>query len=143
MPEAFSDLGRVVINTTVGILGVFDWASDAGLQKHDEDFGQTFGRWGVGDGAYVVLPIFGPRTVRDTAGLIVDVAADPVGHIDHIPTRNVLLALRAIDIRADLLPADNVIEEAALDKYSYIRDGYLQARRSQIHDGNPPREKLD
>jgi phospholipid-binding lipoprotein MlaA len=141
--QAVSDLGRVLVNSTIGILGVIDWATDMGMEKHEEDFGQTFGRWGVGDGAYVVLPIFGPRTVRDTAGLIVDVAADPVGHIDHIPTRNVLLALRTIDIRADLLPADNVIEEAALDKYSYIRDGYLQARRSQIHDGNPPREKLD
>jgi phospholipid-binding lipoprotein MlaA len=141
--QAVSDLGRVVVNSTVGIFGLIDWASDMGMEKHEEDFGQTFGRWGAGDGAYVVLPIFGPRTVRDTAGLIVDSAVDPIGHIDHVPTRNTLLALRAIDIRADLLPADNVIEEAALDKYSYIRDGYLQNRRNLIHDGNAPREKLD
>jgi phospholipid-binding lipoprotein MlaA len=139
--QAASDLGRVVVNSTVGLLGVVDWASDMGMEKHEEDFGQTFGRWGVGDGAYVVLPIFGPRTVRDTAGLIVDSVADPVGNIDHVPTRNTLLALRIIDTRADLLPADKVIEEAALDKYSYVRDGYLQQRRSLIHDGNPPREK--
>jgi phospholipid-binding lipoprotein MlaA len=141
--QAVSDLGRVVVNSTVGIFGLIDWASDMGMEKHEEDFGQTFGRWGAGDGAYVVLPIFGPRTVRDTAGLIVDSAVDPIGHIDHVPTRNTLLALRAIDIRADLLPADKVIEEAALDKYSYIRDGYLQNRRNLIHDGNAPREKLD
>lgn len=138
--EAASDIGRVLINSTIGILGVIDWASDMGLEKHEEDFGQTFGRWGVGDGAYVVLPFFGPRTVRDTVGLVLDVKADPVGHIDHIPTRNTLYALRVIDNRADLLPADKVIEEAALDKYAYIRDGYLQGRRNLIHDGNPPRD---
>lgn len=141
--QAVSDLGRVLVNTTVGLLGVIDWASDMGMEKHEEDFGQTFGRWGVGDGAYVVVPIFGPRTVRDTAGLVLDVAADPVNHVGHIPTRNTLLALRIIDNRADMLPADKVIEEAALDKYSYVRDGYLQRRSNLIHDGNPPRGKMD
>jgi phospholipid-binding lipoprotein MlaA len=141
--QAASDLGRVLVNSTIGVLGVIDWASDMGMEKHEEDFGQTFGRWGAGDGAYVVLPIFGPRTVRDTAGLVLDVAADPVANIDHVPTRNTLLALRLVDTRADLLPADKVIEEAALDKYSYVRDGYLQRRRNLIHDGNPPREQAD
>jgi len=141
--QAVSDIGRVLINSTVGILGLFDVATEAGLEKHEEDFGQTFGRWGVGDGAYVVVPFFGPRTVRDTVGLVLDVKADPVARIDDIPTRNTLLALRIIDTRADLLPADKVIEEAALDKYSYVRDGYLQRRRNLIYDGNPPREKLD
>ncbi len=141
--QAASDLGRVLINSTVGILGIFDVATGAGLEKHEEDFGQTFGRWGVGDGAYVVIPVFGPRTVRDTAGLVLDVAADPVGNVDHVPTRNSLLALRLIDNRADLLPADKVIEEAALDKYTYIRDGYLQRRRNLIHDGNPPHQVAD
>jgi phospholipid-binding lipoprotein MlaA len=141
--QAVSDLGRVLVNSTVGILGLFDVATEAGLEKHEEDFGQTFGRWGVGDGAYVVIPVFGPRTVRDTAGLVLDVAADPVGNVDHVPTRNSLLALRLIDTRADLLPADKVIEEAALDKYAYVRDGYLQRRRNLVHDGNPPRELAD
>lgn len=141
--QAVSDLGRVLINTTIGILGIFDFATEAGLEKHEEDFGQTFGRWGVGDGAYVVVPVFGPRTVRDTAGLVLDVYTDPVAHIDHVPTRNSLLALRLIDNRADLLPADKVIEEAALDKYSYVRDGYLQRRRNLVFDGNPPREQDD
>jgi phospholipid-binding lipoprotein MlaA len=140
VPEAFSDLGRVVINTTIGLLGVLDMASDAGLEKHDEDFGQTFGRWGVGNGAYVVIPVFGPRTARDTVGLILDSAVDPVG--DHKPkgTRNAALVLRVVNKRANLLAADKVVEEAALDKYSYMRDAYLQRRRNLIHDGNPPRD---
>ena len=137
------DLGRVVVNTTVGVLGVFDVASGMGLEKHEEDFGQTFGHWGMGSGAYVVLPLLGPRTVRDTGGLVLDVATDPVAYIDHVPTRNTLFALRAINDRANLLPAEKVIEEAALDKYSYIRDAYLQRRRSLVYDGNPPREAED
>jgi phospholipid-binding lipoprotein MlaA len=140
LPQAFSDLGRVAINTTVGLLGVIDFATDAGLEKHEEDFGQTFGRWGVGNGAYVVIPLFGPRTARDTVGLVLDVAADPVR--DHKPrgTRNAAVVLRLVNQRANLLPADKVVEEAALDKYSYVRDAYLQRRRNLIHDGNPPRE---
>jgi phospholipid-binding lipoprotein MlaA len=138
---AASDGGRFLVNTTVGILGIFDVASQMGLEKHEEDFGQTFGRWGIGDGAYVVVPFFGPRTARDTAGLVFDVYADPVANIDHVATRNSLLALRIVSDRAELLKADKVIEEAALDKYSYIRDAYLQRRRSLIYDGSPPREK--
>jgi phospholipid-binding lipoprotein MlaA len=140
VPEAFSDLGRVVINTTIGLLGVLDVASEAGLEKHDEDFGQTFGRWGVGNGAYVVVPFFGPRTVRDTVGLVLDVAADPVANHEPTRVRNAALVLRLVNDRANLLPADKVVEEAALDKYSYMRDAYLQRRRNQIHDGNAPRE---
>jgi phospholipid-binding lipoprotein MlaA len=141
--QAVSDLGRVLVNSTIGILGFIDWASDMGLEKHEEDFGQTLGRWGVGDGPYVVLPIFGPRTLRDTLGLVIDQAVDPVPNVDHVATRNTLTALRLVDVRADLLPSDKVIEEAALDKYTYVRDGYLQRRRSLIHDGNPPREEFD
>ncbi|MDP1613537.1 MAG: VacJ family lipoprotein [Sulfuritalea sp.] len=140
VPEAFSDLGRVVINSTVGILGLIDFASDAGLEKHNEDFGQTFGRWGVGNGAYVVIPLFGPRTARDTVGFVLDVAADPVANHNPRRTRDLALVLRLVNDRANLLPADKVIEEAALDKYSYVRDGYLQRRRNLIHDGNAPRE---
>lgn len=140
VPEAFSDLGRVVINTTIGLLGVLDIASDAGLEKHDEDFGQTFGRWGVGNGAYVVIPVFGPRTVRDTVGLVLDVKADPVANHRPKGDRDIALVLRLVNDRANLLAADKVVEEAALDKYSYVRDAYLQRRRNLIHDGNPPRE---
>jgi phospholipid-binding lipoprotein MlaA len=141
VPEAFGDFGRVAINTTIGLLGVLDIASDAGLEKHDEDFGQTFGRWGVGNGAYVVIPVFGPRTVRDTVGLVLDVKADPVANHRPRGSRDAALVLRLVNDRANLLPADKVIDEAALDKYSYMRDAYLQRRRNLIHDGNPPRER--
>ncbi len=140
VPAAFSDLGRVVINSTIGLLGVIDFATDAGLEKHDEDFGQTFGRWGVGNGAYVVVPVFGPRTARDTVGLMLDVAADPVANHEPARTRDLAMVLRLVNDRANLLAADKVIEEAALDKYTYVRDAYLQRRRKLIHDGNPPRE---
>jgi phospholipid-binding lipoprotein MlaA len=138
--DAVSDAGRVLVNSTIGILGLFDVATDLGLEKHEEDFGQTFGRWGAEPGAYLVLPFFGPRTVRDTAGLVLDVAADPVGNVDYVPTRNTLTALRITSDRAALLPADKVIEEAALDKYAYLRDAYLQRRRNLVHDGSPPRD---
>lgn len=141
--DAASDAGRFLLNTTVGILGVFDVATPAGLEKHDEDFGQTFGRWGVGEGAYVVWPFIGSRTVRDTAGYVVDVAVDPVRNVDHVPTRNSLAVLRLVDTRASLLPAEKVIDDAALDKYTYMRDAYLQRRKSLVYDGNPPREKLE
>ena len=141
--DAASDAGRFLLNTTIGVLGVFDVATPAGLEKHDEDFGQTFGRWGVGEGAYVVWPFIGSRTVRDTAGYVVDVAVDPVWNVDHVPTRNSLAVLRLVDTRASLLPAEKVIDDAALDKYTYMRDAYLQCRKSLVYDGNPPREKLE
>jgi len=140
LPEAASDVGRVAINTTVGVLGIMDFASDIGLEKHEEDFGQTFGRWGMGNGPYLVLPIFGPSTLRDTTGLALDLHADPVGHYHDVSARNVMIATRALNDRAGLLPVDKLVDEAALDRYSYIRDAYLQRRRSQIYDGDPPRE---
>ena len=129
------------INSTFGVLGLIDWASDAGIEKHDEDFGQTFGRWGVGNGPYLMVPVFGPRTTRDTVGLILDSKADPIGRISKVPTRNTLIALRIINSRANWLSADRVIDEASLDRYSYLRDAYLQRRRSLIYDGDAPREK--
>jgi phospholipid-binding lipoprotein MlaA len=140
IPQAFNDFGRVAINSTIGLLGVLDIASDAGLEKHDEDFGQTFGRWGVGNGAYVVIPVFGPRTARDTVGLVLDVLPTPSPITGRSGRAMSALVLRMVNDRANLLPADKVVEEAALDKYSYIRDAYLQRRRNLIHDGNPPRE---
>jgi len=143
VPEAINDVGRVLVNSTLGVLGVMDVASDLGMEKHEEDFGQTLGRWGVGDGAYVVLPLFGPRTLRDTVGLVVDWKADMVADVDHIPTRNALLVTRVVSNRALMLPSDKIVEEAALDRYSFVRDGYLQRRRSLIFDGNPPRHDED
>jgi len=141
-----SDFGRVLVNTSVGILGFFDVASPLGLERHEEDFGQTLGRWGVGDGPYVVLPVFGPKTLRDTAGFGVDTLVDPLGHKDndtHIAERNSAMGLRLIHARAELLPAEKVIDDAATDRYAYLRDAYLQRRLSLIHDGNPPRERFD
>lgn len=138
--DAVNDAARFIFNSTFGILGIFDVASEMGLEKHDEDFGQTLGRWGAGPGPYVMLPLLGPRDLRDTAGLVLDMTVDPVGNVDHVATRNSLSALRLVHGRAALLPADKIIASAALDKYSYLRDAYLQRRRSLVFDGRPPRE---
>lgn len=141
--EAMNDWGRVLVNTTLGIGGAFDVASEMGLDKHHEDFGQTMGVWGVGEGTYLFWPVIGPRTVRDTAGFVVDSYADPVWYIGDVPLRNSLVGLRYVDQRAALLPTDRIIEEGALDKYSYIRDAYLQHRRNAVYDGYPPRQADD
>lgn len=141
--DALSDVGRVLINSTIGIGGAFDVASEMGLTKHSEEFGQTLGKWGVPDGPYFYWPIIGPRTTRDTVGWMVDTYYDPVWRVDNIPLRNSLVGVRYIDLRASVLPTDKVIEEAAFDKYSYIRDAYLQHRRNEIFDGDPPRIPLN
>jgi phospholipid-binding lipoprotein MlaA len=138
--EAASDVGRVLINTTAGLLGIFDVATPVGLEKHDEDFGQTLGYWGVGDGPYLVLPFVGPRNLRDTAGLLVDWEVDPVVQFDPARTRNQLWGLRIVSRRAELLNASNLLSVAALDEYEFVRDAYIQRRHNLIHDGNPPRE---
>lgn len=137
--DAGSDLGRLLINSTVGIFGLFDVASELGLEKHDEDFGQTLAVWGAGGGGYLFWPVIGPRNVRDTFGWGVDLYVDPVMRVRPVSVSNSLAGLRFVDIRASLLPSDKVVEEAALDKYAYIRDAYLQRRRNQIFDGRPPR----
>jgi len=140
--SAVSDICRLVINTTVGVLGCFDVASKAGLEKSEEDFGQTLGRWGAGPGPYFVWPFLGPSTVRDAIGRVVDFFnVDPLYYIDSVPTRNVLYGIRFIDTRAGLIPAEKLIEGAALDRYQFIRDAFLQRRRNLIYDGNPPRER--
>ncbi len=136
--EGFSDVGRVLVNTTIGIGGVFDVASEMGLEKHAEDFGQTLGKWGVDEGSYLFWPLIGPRTTRDTFGWVVDSYADPVMGLDNVALRNSLAGVRLIDRRASLLASDKVIEQAAFDKYNYIRDAYLQNRRSAVFDGSPP-----
>ena len=137
--DGLSDAGRFLINTTVGIGGVFDVASEMGLEKRSEDFGQTLAVWGVGEGPYFYWPIIGPRTTRDTFGWAVDTYADPVPHLNDVALRNSLTGVRLVDHRASLLPTDKVVEEAAFDKYNYIRDAYLQNRRSEIKDGNSSR----
>jgi len=138
--QGASDVGRVLVNTTIGIGGIFDVASEMGLEKHAEDFGQTLGTWGVADGPYFYWPLIGPRTTRDTFGWVVDSFADPVMGLNDIGTRNSLAGVRLIDRRASLLPTDKIVEQAAFDKYNYIRDAYLQNRRSAISDGNVARD---
>lgn len=141
--DAGSDLGRLVINMTLGIFGLFDVASEMGFEKHDEDFGQTLAVWGVGEGPYFFWPVIGPRSLRDTAGWAADIYVDPVAGVEHAANRNSLMALRFVDIRSSLLPADKVVDEASLDKYAYLRDAYFQRRRNQIFDGRPPRTADD
>jgi phospholipid-binding lipoprotein MlaA len=141
LADAVSDLGRLLINSTVGIFGLFDVASELGLERHDEDFGQTLAVWGWDHSSFLFWPLVGPRTVRDTGGLVVDIYSDPTWATINksVAVRNSMVALRFVDVRADLLPTDKVVEEAALDKYAYVRDAYLQRRRNQIFDGRPPR----
>ena len=141
--EAFDDWTRFILNTTVGLVGIHDVATDFGLEKHNEDFGQTFGRWGAGTGPYLVLPIFGSSNLRDGIGLAADMVTDPTGEIRPIDARNAAIATRAVQTRADLLGASRVLGEAALDRYVFQRDAYLQRRRSLVYDGRPPREKFE
>jgi len=134
-------LGRVIVNTVFGIYGIFDVATYIKLERHPEDFGQTLGYWGMPNGPYLVLPLFGPSTLRDGASLPVDFAVSPTKLIADIPTRNEVFAIRLVSKRAELLKPGNLLEEASIDKYSFTRDAYLQYRRSQIYDGNPPDEE--
>jgi phospholipid-binding lipoprotein MlaA len=137
--KAFEGAGRFVINSTFGIAGLIDVASMDGIEKRNEDFGQTLGHWGVGSGPYIVLPFLGPSNIRDTAGLVVDTAAfDPISYIDDPATRNSTRALKVLDKRAQLLPGSDLLDEAALDPYAFMRDAYNQRRESQINDGNVP-----
>jgi phospholipid-binding lipoprotein MlaA len=136
--RAVNDVGRVAVNSTLGILGFMDVASNMNLPRYNEDFGQTLGVWGFGSGPYIVLPFFGPSTVRDGVGIVVDFFADPIFYLDERSTRWSLWGLQLIDTRADLLNASRVIDQAALDPYSFIRDAYLQRRDDLVHDGNPP-----
>jgi phospholipid-binding lipoprotein MlaA len=138
---AISDFSRFLINSTLGFVGMADVAREVGLEKHREDFGQTLGKWGVGAGPYLVLPILGPSSVRETAGLPLDFAGNPMSYIKDNTEFWAAWAARTIDTRAGLLPAEKILEGAALDKYSFIRDGYLQRRRNLVYDGNPPEKK--
>lgn len=132
--EAAENFLRFNVNTIFGVAGLFDVASEMGLERTRLDFGQTLGRWGVPSGPYLVLPLFGPSTVRDTAGFSIESSGDLVQGISNVPTRNSLYALRAVETRANLLRATALLEDAALDKYSFTRDLYLQRRESQIED---------
>lgn len=131
--QAASDTGRFVINTTIGIAGLFDVATPLGLVKHHEDFGQTLGYWGVGSGPYVVVPFMGSYTLRSGTGSIIASQTTHYSHyIDHIRTRNQIFIVENVDRRANLLSAEELISG---DRYSFIRDAYLQQREYLVNDG--------
>ncbi len=144
--NAFSETGRFVINSTFGLAGLIDVAGMDKIPVHKEDFGQTLGYWGVGSGAYLVLPFVGPSTVRDTTGLIVDTTtSDPITYthnIGEIRLHNQLRAAQFIDKRTELLDAKDLVDDASLDPYAFMRDAYLQRRASLIQDGLVPTDLI-
>jgi len=141
--DGMSDLTRFALNSTFGLLGVLDIATPAGLRKHNEDLGQTLGYWGVPSGPYLMLPILGPSTIRDTAALPGDWWGDAWTHVNDVPWRNGGVVLRAVDLRASVLDASNLLEDAALDRYEFIRDGYLQRRASKVLDTDKAQERSE
>ncbi|MDB5880932.1 MAG: lipoprotein precursor-like protein [Ramlibacter sp.] len=132
--DAAENFMRFNVNTFFGLGGILDIASELQIERHREDFGQTLGRWGVPAGPYLVLPLLGPSTMRDTLALPVDWQVDPVHYLNRAGTRDSLYVTRAVNVRSDLLLAGSVLDEAALDKYSFTRDAYLQRRRAQVFD---------
>jgi phospholipid-binding lipoprotein MlaA len=135
---AAESLMRVTVNTFFGLGGVLDVATEMRLEKRKEDFGQTLGHWGVKPGPYVVLPLLGPSTLRDTVALPLDMKGDASQQFSDEATRNALTVTRVVDLRSRLLQTVDVVMAASLDPYSFVRDGYLQKRQNDIYDGNPP-----
>jgi len=129
---------RLNVNTIFGLGGLLDIATEAGIERHNEDFGQTLGRWGVPSGPYLVLPLLGPSTVRDASVLPIDRAGDPLTYVDGGLARGSLMVLRVVDTRSNFLRASQLLDDAALDKYSFTRDAHLQRRANDVYDGNPP-----
>jgi len=133
--QAVSDIARVVFNTTIGIGGFFDVSSHIGLPKHDEDLGQTLGRWGIGPGPYLVAPFFGPMTLRDAAGFgVQNTFLYPVSYVGNDAYRAGLMSLNYVDYKADLLSAGRILGEAALDEYDFVKNAYLERRQNQVED---------
>ncbi len=141
--KAGNDLGRVITNTGFGLLGIIDIASEAGIPKGNEDFGQTFGYWGIPQGPYLFIPVLGPTTVRDGTGWIIRAYATPIGYIPDVSTRNILWGIGFIDARAAALQSESLLDQASLDRYTFIRRAYLQRRQYLVYDGAPPPPKED
>lgn len=139
--QAASDFTRVWVNTIFGVFGLFDVAHK--LEKHNEDFGQTLGYWGVSSGPYLVLPFLGPSSVRDGAGVATDSYFGVIENLEDIPVRNSLWATNKVNLRAELLDTEKIIEGTVMDRYSFIRDAYMMRRQSLVYDGDPPRVKYD
>ena len=131
-------LGRLMINSTLGVVGLFDPATALGYPQRPEDFGQTLGRWGFADGPFIMLPFLGPSTVRDTVGWGVDILTDPVTYVDGSNARYGIRAVSIVQRRSELLDATKILDAIALDEYQFLRDAYLQRRRSLVYDGKPP-----
>lgn len=136
--QALSDGARLVVNSTVGVIGFMDIATGMGLPKHHEDFGQTLGSYGLGTGPYIVLPILGPSTLRDTAGLYADSFVDPIQQIEESDEMWATYTLKGVDARADLISTKKIVDDASLDPYEFMRSGYFQRREYLVYDGNPP-----
>ena len=134
------DLGRVMINTTIGLGGLFDLATPMGIERGNEDLGQTLGYWGLGAGPYLVIPFLGPSTARDLVGRYGDGKIDPVALVSSVPLRNTLMGKRVVDTRVALFPAEALMNQAALDRYTFMRSAYLQRRESLVLDGKRPKE---
>jgi phospholipid-binding lipoprotein MlaA len=132
--------GRVLLNSTFGLGGIFDLASMMGITKDKNDFGLTLGKWGAPDGAYLFVPLFGPTTVRDGTGAIIRIYVSPTGYIDSAALSDSIWGLNYLDTRAQALQAEGVLDTAALDKYRFLRNAYLRSRRYQLYDGKPPPE---
>ncbi|MDX1655971.1 MAG: VacJ family lipoprotein [Candidatus Competibacteraceae bacterium] len=139
--QALQDTTRIFYNSTLGVLGFFDVASAMGLPKHNEDFGQTLGYWGVGEGYFLVLPVLGFTSTRDVWSYPVDGYISPVSHVEPDQAQAALRVVEAVDIRADLLQAERAFMGAALDPYSFAREAYFQRRENLVYDGNPPRRE--
>lgn len=138
MKKAASDVGRVLINTIFGMFGLVDWASDLGLEKHDRTIGKALGRWGIGTGPYLVLPVLGPNTLRDTSDLAFNWTVGVPAQFNTIGSVSYGIA-GGVDARAGLLPYEKTLEEQLIfDKYAYIRDIFLQRRHNDVYEGNPP-----
>lgn len=133
----FSDFGRFIINTTLGIGGLIDVATAQGMPVYDEDFGQTLAVWGLPEGPFLFIPILGPKTLLDAVSIPLDLLSDPLIHYDNSSARDKIYIVRAIDLRARLLTAEVLLEDSK-DPYVTLRESYLQNRRFQIFDGNPP-----
>jgi phospholipid-binding lipoprotein MlaA len=138
--RALTDVVRVTTNTVFGLGGLLDIAGEAGIEHHFEDLGQTLGHWGLGPGPYIVWPLFGPSNVRESFALPLDRGVSPTLVIGDTTARWGVSALQVVNVRAGLLGASRILEDAALDKYSFMRDAYLQRRRSLVYDGDPPDE---
>ena len=141
--KAGHDFGRVIVNSFIGLGGLIDFASEANIPRGEEDFGQTFGHYGIPQGPYLFIPLFGPTTVRDGTGVAVRVYLSPFDYINSWEARTALFGMNYVDVRAQVLEAQGLVDKAALDPYTFIRRSYLQRRDYLTYDGQPPRKDDD